>query len=736
MVQDAMKTEHLRAVIIKVTQGDKVVISQAFGESMTGVPATTAMHFRNGAVAFAYLGTQLMQFVDEHKVKLDDTIERWMPALPEANKVTLKMLANQTTGYPDYETDPKWLAAFIADPFHIWTFDERLKYAFSRLIQFAPGTNWSYAHTNFMILGEILSKIGGKPLDVLLREKVFVPMGLKNTTASQTSEMPSPILHAFDSERRTALKIPSNVAFTEESTFWNPQWGTPMGANETTTIDDMATTAYKVGTGALLSKSSYEAMTGPHLLGFGKKEDNCAPSCGTQTNVYNYGLGIVRSGSWLLQNPLLDGTAAIEAYLPSKKIAIAVAVTFAPEAFDSEGNYHNSGDTLFRSIGAYLAPDDAPPPALTPESTQAAAPSVADPSVQSAIVAAVENDRKRYGGRTPVPATLIGVWDSKGGSFIRAFGYADLKKNVPLTPADHFRIGSNTKTFVISVLLQLVAEKKLSLDDPLSRFQLGVTIPNAEGITVRELCNMRSGLFEAYATPEFAQLNMKVPKDFDPKTLVAWAMKQKPYFAPGKGYHYSNTNYLLIGMIIEEITKDSVGNQIRKRLLEPFGLKQTSYPETEEMPSPWVHGYHLDKQGNWEDISNTIPVAFMGSAGAMISDMSDIRRWIELYATGKTCGPGTYQDLINCIPFLGNTSFGLGITCSEGWYGYTGALPGYNTADYYSPETGLTIVAWINYQAKEPVEGVASVMVRDIARILTPDHVPFVYKETSATPRP
>src|SRR5262249_62146846 len=168
MVQKAMKTEHLRAVIVKVTQGDKVVISQAFGESMTGVPATTAMHFRNGAVAFAYMGTLLMQFVDEHKVKLDDTIERWMPDLPEANKATLKMLANQTSGYPDYEADPKWVAAFIADPFHIWTFEERLKYAFSHPVQFDPGTNWSYSHTNFMILGEILSKIGKKPLDTLL----------------------------------------------------------------------------------------------------------------------------------------------------------------------------------------------------------------------------------------------------------------------------------------------------------------------------------------------------------------------------------------------------------------------------------------------------------------------------------------------------------------------------------------------------------------------------------------
>src|SRR5437773_9062115 len=127
-----------------------------------------------------------------------------------------------------------------------------------------------------MILGEILSKIGKKPLDALLREKVLVPMGLKNTTASQTSEIPSPVLHAYDSERRTALKIPTDVAFYEESSFWNSQWGTPIGANQTTTIDDMATTAMKVGSGALLSKSSYEAMTGPHLLGFGKKHPPAA----------------------------------------------------------------------------------------------------------------------------------------------------------------------------------------------------------------------------------------------------------------------------------------------------------------------------------------------------------------------------------------------------------------------------------------------------------------------------
>src|SRR5438128_10192866 len=128
IVQNAMKTEHLRAVIVKVTQGDNVVTSQAFGESMTGVPATTTMHFPNGAVAFAYVSTLLLEFVDEHKVTLDDTIDRWMPTLPDANKVTIKMLANQTSGYPDFETDPAQLAGRSANPLHIWTLEEREKF--------------------------------------------------------------------------------------------------------------------------------------------------------------------------------------------------------------------------------------------------------------------------------------------------------------------------------------------------------------------------------------------------------------------------------------------------------------------------------------------------------------------------------------------------------------------------------------------------------------------------------
>jgi CubicO group peptidase (beta-lactamase class C family) len=363
VVESAMEDMHLKAVLVEVRVGDETVISEAFGESMTGVPATTDMHFRNGAVAFSYISNLLLQYVDDGMLSLDDTIDQWVPELPESDTVTLLMLTNQTTGYPDFEQNADWLAAYNADPFHLFTYEERINYAFSTPLQFAPGTNWSYAHTNFMILGHILEKVAGRPLDEQIQDEVLTPMGLTQTAAYTTSYIPEPVLHAFSSERRQALGVPAGTAFTEESSFWNPAWGTPIGLAQTTTISDMATTAIAIGTGELLSDESYHAMTDSKLIGFGEKLPSCEPSCFTQVDAYNYGLGVVRSGEWMLQNPLLSGYSAAEAYLPSERIAIAVANTFEPEAFDCNGVYDNTADILFRLIAAQVAPEHAPPTA-------------------------------------------------------------------------------------------------------------------------------------------------------------------------------------------------------------------------------------------------------------------------------------------------------------------------------------------------------------------------------------
>ena len=361
VVRQTLEDEHLRAVIVRVTERGKPVMTRAYGTSLPGVPATTDMRFRNGAVAFAYVATLLMRYVDRGLVGLDDPVHRWLPGLPHSRAVTLKMLANQTSGYPDYETDETFSRIFYRDPFQPMGYARRLRIAVSRPQLFPPGTNWSYSHTNFMVLGRILSMVGDAPLSRLLRREVLRPMGLRDTLATQTGQIPDPVLHAFSAERRTFLGIPDGRPFIEESSFWSSAWGTPVGATQTTTIRDLTRTITNVGEGTLLSRRSFRAMTGPHLLGFGERRDNCAPSCFTQVRGYNYGLGIVRSGAWLLQNPMLGGYAATTAYLRRKRIAVAVAVTFGRGAFSPQGDYSNASDALFRRIGAVMAPGEPPP---------------------------------------------------------------------------------------------------------------------------------------------------------------------------------------------------------------------------------------------------------------------------------------------------------------------------------------------------------------------------------------
>ncbi len=167
-------------------------------------------------------------------------------------------------------------------------------------------------------------------------------------------------MHAFSSERREALGIPGRSPFYEESTYRNPSWTITHGAVQTTDIYDMETSASGLGSGKLLSKDSYQEFSSTALRG----KTHALPGCTTCLDVnegYIYGMGIVISGDWLVHNPLFAGEAGVMAYLPTKKISMAIAVTYQPEAFDDQGDYRNEAETLFRRIGKELAPDDAPP---------------------------------------------------------------------------------------------------------------------------------------------------------------------------------------------------------------------------------------------------------------------------------------------------------------------------------------------------------------------------------------
>jgi CubicO group peptidase (beta-lactamase class C family) len=360
IVGDTMAQAHLRSVLVRVTVDGQEVVTAAKGDSMTAVPATTDMRFRNGAVAISYVSTLLLRLVDQNKVSLDDKLSKWLPDFENSDRVTLGQLAQMTAGYPDFVLgNDAFSAALYANPFRQWTTQDILAQISSRPLLYEPGTNWNYAHTDYILLGLALEKATGQDMPTLLANNVLGPLGLKSTVDSDTPAIPSPALHAFSSERRQALKIPSGTPFYEESTYWNPSWTITHGAIETTTIYDLEATAVGVGSGKLLSGDSYRKMVSTDLRGKTHAQPGC-PTCFAQDNDYTYGLGIVITGHWLLQNPLFAGYAAVEAYLPAQKLAIAVAVTYATEAFDEAGNYHNEADTLFRRIATELAPSDAP----------------------------------------------------------------------------------------------------------------------------------------------------------------------------------------------------------------------------------------------------------------------------------------------------------------------------------------------------------------------------------------
>ncbi|HXB82855.1 MAG TPA: serine hydrolase domain-containing protein [Candidatus Acidoferrum sp.] len=350
------------------------------------------------------------------------------------------------------------------------------------------------------------------------------------------------------------------------------------------------------------------------------------------------------------------------------------------------------------------------------------------PGIQNAIGIAVNKELAAYGGSQPVPGAVVGVWVPGRGEFARGFGYAHLATRSPMALDDRFRIGSNTKTFVATVLLQLVDERKLSLDDTIGQFNLGVHVPNEKRITLRQLAEMRSGIVDAYSIPAVQKQSDSWWTHQTPKQWVAIAAKEPPLFAPGAKYNYSNTNWFLLGLVIEKVTHDTIQNEIHRRILAPMSLGHTSFPTTNwGMPTPYAHGYSLNGKGQWSDESAVLAPSVSWAAGAMISDMGDMKRWVKAYVTGTTNGAASQRARLTCLPTgEGNLSFGLGIGCSAGWYGYTGGITGYNTGAYYMPAAGATVVVFVNSQREKPFPGVANAIFRDIAKIVTPKNVPFV----------
>lgn len=358
VVEQAIEENDLRAVIVRVTEDGKNVLTQAWGESMPGVPATTDMHFRDGAVSISHVATVLLQLAEEGVVNLDDTLSQYLPEVNHADEVTLEQLAAMTSGYRDYVREEEFIREVYANPFRVWTPEELWTIATEQPLWFEPGTNWNYAHTNYLLLGRALETATGTSMRDLIQRRVLGPLGMENTDDPGSPWMPDPVLHSYTAERHEFLGVPADTVLYEDATYWSPSWSITHGAIQYSDIFDVTRSAQAMGSGELLSPESYALMTSRDQATFGGPVDGC-PSCRRGAPNYTYGIGIVAKGDWLLQNPMFAGLAGTAAHLPQEDVTISVFVTFESDAFTAENEWFtaNVSTPLFAELAAIMAPD-------------------------------------------------------------------------------------------------------------------------------------------------------------------------------------------------------------------------------------------------------------------------------------------------------------------------------------------------------------------------------------------
>ncbi|MER6073126.1 serine hydrolase domain-containing protein [Streptomyces sp. NPDC001817] len=303
-----------------------------------------------------------------------------------------------------------------------------------------------------------------------------------------------------------------------------------------------------------------------------------------------------------------------------------------------------------------------------------------------------------------VPGVTVTAKDGHG-TWSTTAGVGDRRTGEPRSTADRYRVGSITKTFVATVLLQLEAEGRLSLDDSVEKWLPGVVHGHGHDgrhITVRQLLNHTSGIFDYTGDADFDRAVFTKDGFFRhrydtlaPGELVSIAMKHEPYFAPGTSWKYSNTNYVLAGMVIEKVTGHSYATEIERRVIAPLRLRGTFLPGTRitvPRPSSRAYSKFLDPTGPVYDVTTLNP-SLASSAGEMISDSADLDRFYSALLRGELLPPEQLKEMKTTVEATGipNARYGLGLmdirlTCGVHVWGHNGGIHG-------STSTAMTTAA-------------------------------------------
>ncbi|MCW3013618.1 MAG: beta-lactamase [Solirubrobacterales bacterium] len=276
-----------------------------------------------------------------------------------------------------------------------------------------------------------------------------------------------------------------------------------------------------------------------------------------------------------------------------------------------------------------------------------------------------------------------------------AGGSARLKPRQPMRVNDRFRIASLTKTYVAAVTAQLAGERKLTFDDTVEHWLPG-TIPNGQNITLRQLLGHRSGLFDYSDDPQVLApyLQGNFAFTWTPAQLIAIANAHPQLFPPGTQNSYSNTNFIVLGQIIQAVTGRPVQTELRERIFGPLKLRSTFYATGQRIPGPHAHGYFVPKPGTLQDTTEVSPT-HAGAAGAIVSTAADVARFYRALFSGRIVSPALVGEMQTI-----KDGWGLGLHTSPSpcgiRLGHDGALTGYNSVAMNTPDGQHQLVLLAN----------------------------------------
>ncbi|MFG2667354.1 serine hydrolase domain-containing protein [Streptomyces sp. NPDC048387] len=344
------------------------------------------------------------------------------------------------------------------------------------------------------------------------------------------------------------------------------------------------------------------------------------------------------------------------------------------------------------------------------------------PQLTPAVAERLDQAVRKVLDEARVPGVIVALSAPGKGEYVRAFGVADKATGAPMRTDMNMRIGSVTKTFTVTALLRLVDAGKAGLDDPVGKYLAGV--PNGDRITLRQLAEMRSGLFN-YSEDEgfFKALTSDPRRPFTPRELLSYSFRHPVLFAPGAKFSYCNTNLILLGLVVEKVSGQPLDRYLADQVIKPAGLEHTLFPAGAQFPEPHARGYtDQTATGKVEDSADWAP-SWGWAAGAMVSDLDDLRSWAGTLATGTLLKPATQAQRLKVVPAVPDGGYGLGVFDVAGWLGHNGSLPGYESLVVYLPQPKATLVVLLNtdiaYRGSEP----SAAFGEAITKIVTPGHV-------------